>query len=674
MKEATRTIEKYQPLWGSWRLDGLIACENGYELYRVCKEEWGKQYVSIVKLHSFRVDTRDIMEAQTLGLQSAELPGYFKSLMGNIQNEIELMYRLRGNSNIAAYEDHVIYEKDGGKGWDVLIRMEYLEPLSSIAAGNGLEAVQVARLGTDISRALEACAREGIIHRDIKDSSIFVSTRGEYKLGSFSAARELTRGGRSALTSLSPLYMAPELYMEQGYDSTADIYSLGMVMYKLLNRGRLPFLPLPPGMISAEAAEKALLRRMSGEELPLPADAGEGLGAIILKACSFDKRDRYKSPVEFRQKLERFLKTGGKSQKADNSVPVLSADCPERALQEEAGVSVGTLYSGELEIAAVAELAASADKKDMERRIEDMRYVRNVCIVMAIAALAFASAFFVAYKSEPIAEEPKVKASAIPIKAASPAPKTEAEPVPTAAATKSGEEYYNDGMRHMKHERFWQAISAFEEAKKLGCDNKKTDSQIRSAKKRLELQKLYTNAMKLYEKKEYEKAITAFAELSNVDASANSLPQYSDSFFSLAEKRNLSGVEYHNQGKLTQSLQEFDAALGIMDRMKKEIVKQDQSRFERQYGIYKMNRSNLLDKLENIDEYIRAADEHNRAGVQFFSEGSLDKAKGEIEKALEQLERIRQLSPKYQDGQYSKLMKLCGENLITIEEKLASER
>lgn len=673
MKEATRTIDKYQPLWGSWRLDGLIARESGYELYRVFKEEWGKQYVSIVKLHSFQVDARDILEAQALGLGSAELPAYFKSLVGNIQNEIELMYRLRGNSNIVAYEDHTIYEKDGGKGWDVLIRMEHLEPLSCIVGGNGLAAAQVARLGTDICRALEACAREGIIHRDIKDSSIFVSAKGEYKLGSFSMARELTRSGRTSLNLLSPLYMAPELYMEQGYDASADIYSLGMVMYKLLNRGRLPFLPLPPGTISAEDVEKALLRRMSGEQLPLPSDAGEGLGALVLKACSYDKKDRYKSPVEFRQKLERYLKAGGKSQKTDSTLSALPADYPAAALQDKADVVAEAPYSGEQEMAAVAELAASADKKDKKRRIEDMRFVRNVCIMIAIAALAFAAAFFAAYKTEPIAEEPKTKASSIPIKAVSPSPTVEAEPVPTAAAAKSGEEYYNDGMRHMRHERFWQAIAAFEEAKKSGYDSKLADSQIRSAKKKLELQKLNSSAMKLYEQKEYEKAITAFAELSKADTSANSLPQYSDSFFNLAEKHNLSGVEYHDQGKLKQSLEEFDAALGIMDRMKKEIVKPDQSRFNKQYGIYEMNRSSLLEKLAKIEEYIRSADEHNRSGVQFFSEGSLDKAKDELEKALEQLDRIKLLSPNYQEAQYSKLRKLCGENLIRIEEKLASK-
>jgi hypothetical protein len=138
MKEVVRAIDKYQPLWGSWRAAELIGQENGCELYRVYKEEWGKQYVSTVKLLSFLIGQSDILEARTIGLDTAEMPEYYKNLVGNVQNEIELMYRLRGNSNIVTYEDHAIYEKKGSRGWDVLIRMEYLQPLSDFLEGRGL--------------------------------------------------------------------------------------------------------------------------------------------------------------------------------------------------------------------------------------------------------------------------------------------------------------------------------------------------------------------------------------------------------------------------------------------------------------------------------------------------------------------------------------------------------
>ncbi|HOE57181.1 MAG TPA: protein kinase, partial [Bacillota bacterium] len=318
MKEYFGAIDEYQPLWGSWRVEELIEQGNYSKVYRVCKEEWGRRYISTVKFMSFSVGSSDIKEAQIIGIDAAVMPEYFKSLVGSIQNEIELMYKLRGNSNIVTYEDHGIYEKKDNSGWDVLIRMEFLEPLPDFIEGHKLDRFKAVKLGIDICKALEACVREDIIHRDIRDSSIFISPKGEFKLGNFCMAKEFSQVRRPALAIPSPLYMAPELYKEQGYDFSADIYSLGIVMYKLLNKGRLPFLPLPPNTISVDDTERSIADRMTGKELILPADAGENLGAIVLKACSYDKRDRYKSPYEFRQKLERFLKTEAKSAKSDS--------------------------------------------------------------------------------------------------------------------------------------------------------------------------------------------------------------------------------------------------------------------------------------------------------------------------------------------------------------------
>ncbi|MDD3706301.1 MAG: serine/threonine protein kinase, partial [Clostridiaceae bacterium] len=111
MKDSDRAIEKYQPLWGFWRVDELIGQGIGCEIYSVYKEEWGKRYVSTVKFMSFSISKNDISEAQAIGIERAAMPEYFKSLLVNVQNEIELMYKLRGNSNIVTYEDHGIYEK-----------------------------------------------------------------------------------------------------------------------------------------------------------------------------------------------------------------------------------------------------------------------------------------------------------------------------------------------------------------------------------------------------------------------------------------------------------------------------------------------------------------------------------------------------------------------------------
>lgn len=123
-------------------------------------------------------------------------------------------------------------------------------------------------------------SEESIIHRDIKPENIFVSDAGDFKLGDFGIARtvEKTMSGLSKKGTYS--YMAPEVYRGGAYGFDVDIYSLGIVMYRLLNNNRIPFLP------------------------PAPVNAAGRLGEIVLKACAFDPKERHASPMQMRQELE----------------------------------------------------------------------------------------------------------------------------------------------------------------------------------------------------------------------------------------------------------------------------------------------------------------------------------------------------------------------------------
>lgn len=642
MKETGRAIGKYQPLWGSWRVGELIGQGNGFEMYRVYKEEWGKQYISTVKLLSCTIGKDDIKEALAIGIEQDAMPEYFKSLVGNIRNEIELMYRLRGNSNIVTYEDHEIFEKRGCLGWDILIRMESLQPLPDFLLDRELERLDVVKLGIDICKALEACCREGIIHRDIRDSSIFVSPRGEFKLGSFSMAKEHPEGGRLIHAQFNPLYMAPELYKDQSYDFSVDLYSLGIVMYKLLNKGRLPFLPLPPDNITAADTERSLARRMSGAELPLPVEAGDNLGAVIIKACSYDKKDRYKSPREFRQRLERLLKADTKTSKGVGtrtdsmlyypSAEVLHTEKQTTAEQEEADAQAA--YAEELERLAVVELASSVEKMDNARKLSKRRFIRNAGIWTAIMVSAFAIAFVCSYEVDPDIVEPVSKA---PIVTSQPSP----SPTITAAPTME------------------PAVTKPKEIK----------NQNQASKKQTEEQKLYNNAVEHYEKHEYEKAIAVFEELAKADAKYSVSEQYADSFFRLAEEYNALGMKYYIEGKLEKSAETFDAAIGMLERMKNDMCKYDTEVYEKRYNIYSGNKNSVLEKNQKINKFFKLADECNREGVKLYEEGSFDKAGQEFENALELLREIRLLVPNYSANGYDGIMKIYEGNLRRIEEK-----
>jgi len=622
MRESGRAIDKYQPLWGSWKVDELIGQGVDCEIYSVFKEEWGKRYISTVKFMSFSISKNDISEAQAIGISRAAMPEYFKSLLVNVQNEIELMYKLRGNSNIVTYEDHGIYEKKGNPGWDVLIRMESLQALPDFLIGRKLGRLDVVRLGIDICKALEACGRENIIHRDIKDSNIFVSPRGEFKLGSFNMAKELLKGGRTVLTALNPLYMAPELYKEQAYDFSVDLYSLGIVMYKLLNKGRLPFLPLPPEAITVDDTERSVARRMSGEKLPLPADSEENLGVIILKACSYDKKDRYKSPAEFRQKLERILKAEVKTTVSNQEIQM-----PE----DKESIEISKKSEVEAERAAVAEIAASINNTSGGSK---RRFFSAAAMIVAAMVLSFFIGYIMNYEALPVTEEQAYEETAetaevIP----APATATVLTPVPTEEAVK-------------------------------------TESRIKTTKKRTEAEKLKEKALEYYEKHEYGKAIEAFSGLIKVDASYRGSSQYSDSFVQLAREHNLAGVKQYNEGRLEQAIKEFENALNMLETMKANTSNYDTELYSSLKELFTGNKDRMLEKAEKIDACFKLANECNLAGVKYYNEGSFKKAKLEFENAIKHLSEIRLLVSKYSGNSYEGLMEIYKGNLSRTEERL----
>lgn len=146
-----------------------------------------------------------------------------------------------------------------------------------------------------------------VIHRDIKPENIFVSDNGDFKLGDFGIARTIDRTMSGLSKKGTYNYMAPEVYRGSEYGFSVDLYSLGIVLYRLLNRNRVPFLPPPPEPITFHSRELALAKRMGGEPLPPPVHAQGRLAEIIQKACAFDPKERYSSPAQMRQELEAIL-------------------------------------------------------------------------------------------------------------------------------------------------------------------------------------------------------------------------------------------------------------------------------------------------------------------------------------------------------------------------------
>ena len=296
---------QYEPIFGSWYITEEIGSGAEGSLYRICRTDaLGHEYYSALKAVSVPSSESETASLMAGGMQAEEVAEYYESVLENTAHEFELLAKLKGNSNIASYEDHEIFRHQDGIGWDILIRLEELTPLVRYSIDNPLSADEVARMGCDICRGLSLCQKYGIVHRDIKPDNIFISPSGSYKLGDFGIARIIEKSTIGLSRKGTYEYMAPEVYWGHEYGASVDLYSLGMVMYRYLNDGRMPFMPQSPAAIHADDREAAFIKRVNGHEMPAPRNGPEELKRIVLKACAYDRKDRYRNAAEMLKDLE----------------------------------------------------------------------------------------------------------------------------------------------------------------------------------------------------------------------------------------------------------------------------------------------------------------------------------------------------------------------------------
>ena len=307
--------------WPEWKIIEKIGEGSFGKVYKAQRTERGKSFYSAIKIINIPGSQSELnsVRSETGDDQSARQ--YFQNLVEECIQEISTMEYFRGNSYIVSVEDFKVMEYLDAIGWEISIRMEYLTSFMDYCAEKQLTEKEVIKLGMDLSKALEYCRKLKIIHRDIKPENIFVSRFGDFKLGDFGIARELERTMSGFSKKGTYSYMAPEMYKGKKYDSRVDIYSLGIVLYRLMNHNRLPFMSLEKQFITYRDKENALNKRVAGEQMSIPVDAGEQFARIILKACAYDPAQRYQTPEELYGALDD-LKNGraGRSQQLPNGV------------------------------------------------------------------------------------------------------------------------------------------------------------------------------------------------------------------------------------------------------------------------------------------------------------------------------------------------------------------
>ncbi|XP_073927823.1 serine/threonine-protein kinase 36 isoform X2 [Castor canadensis] len=167
--------------------------------------------------------------AQVVALKFIPKLGRSEKELRNLQREIEIMRGLR-HPNIVHMLDSFETEKE------VVVVTDYAEgELFQILEDDGkLPEDQVQAIAAQLVSALYYLHSHRILHRDMKPQNILLAKDGGIKLCDFGFARAMSTN-TMVLTSIkgTPLYMSPELVEERPYDHTADLWSVGCILYEL---------------------------------------------------------------------------------------------------------------------------------------------------------------------------------------------------------------------------------------------------------------------------------------------------------------------------------------------------------------------------------------------------------------------------------------------------------
>lgn len=385
--------------WPEWKIVEKIGEGSFGQVYKAQRTERGKSFYSAIKIINIPGSQSELNSVRSETGNDQAAREYFQNMVEECIQEIGTMEYFRGNSYIVSVEDFKVMEYLDAIGWEISIRMEYLTSFLDYCAEKQLQEKEVIQMGLDLSKALGYCRKLHIIHRDVKPENIFVSRFGDFKLGDFGIARELERTMSGFSKKGTYSYMAPEMYKGEKYDSRVDIYSLGIVLYKLMNHNRLPFMNLEKQFITYRDKENALNKRMSGEQMDPPAEAGKLFGQIILKACAFDPDERYQTPEEFYRALDDLKNGRIRNLQSVGTVNVATAEdrqAAQKSVVQKTAVKE-TDRDAELQSSIQSARATAARRR---RRKREQRFRRGLVVTAVLLAVLILAGVYIKFNRD----------------------------------------------------------------------------------------------------------------------------------------------------------------------------------------------------------------------------------------------------------------------------------
>lgn len=307
--EEVKMPQSFDPVFGSWFTENQIGSGTDGKVYSLTKENPdGKTEHSILKIirlgenRNEKKSFNNIVEPD-----SSEENGYYEKIIKNITDNIKVIQKVDNGKRFVKYEEWETRRTSDNRGYIILIRLERARSLADLLNEFSFTLDETLRIGISVCRSLMRCRDFGYIYPNLKPENILFDERGICKLGDFGSFSCLEPSRTSFAFKRTQYYMSPEFIRTGNVNGTVDTYALGLILYSLINRGRLPFTEPYPQKLTVSSLDASKQKRIDGEAFPEPALFDEALFKIISKACAYKPEERYLSPKQMLADLKNAL-------------------------------------------------------------------------------------------------------------------------------------------------------------------------------------------------------------------------------------------------------------------------------------------------------------------------------------------------------------------------------
>ena len=306
-------------LWEDLQFEKVIHQTRDSVFYRAFnKQTNGYAAVKVITIPSAWEECEKLLSA---GMSADALKKHFAQIANSRYTRCCQIRSLNNCKNVVKVDDVQIVKKDQLR-WEIQVRTELLTPFRSINFGAEVKEGAIAKLAADLCDGAAALRglQLGLVGFCLDD--IYIDSQHNYKLGVFEDTENTVAD--------EVKFQAPEVLANGYADAKSDVYSIGMIMYYLLNNKQMPQMDLmhPPKNASAQLAR------------------------VIACACAQNPNARYASAEQLKAAIMDALR-GPKTQ-GNTEKPPVKADKPAKPKKEKEPKTPGKKNSKSLLIAILA--------------------------------------------------------------------------------------------------------------------------------------------------------------------------------------------------------------------------------------------------------------------------------------------------------------------------------